>query len=237
MRRGVPWNALTHLPAITCLQLARLRKKLPPSAGGRSLFTTAKGNRMRCDQIVIIVLFVLMAVQMVGFSLFLRKHELSIGGVPPIGNVAFKTAKIAMMSTWIALLLQGTGKVDLSLFQGPAQLILGAVCLLTVGVFLQLTAYFFLGRNLKFGIPDQYDAESVTLKKKGLYRFSRNPMYVGFFCMMAAASVYIMNPVVWVLAVYATMVHHRIVLKEEQFLFGRFGNKWREYTKKVRRYL
>jgi len=98
-------------------------------------------------------------------------------------------------------------------------------------------AYANLGKNLKFGIPGKQEQEQATLKTDGIYRISRNPMYVGFYLMTLAACLYVLNPVVWVMALFSIFVHHKIVLKEEHFLSQRFGEQWAAYTRKARRYL
>jgi protein-S-isoprenylcysteine O-methyltransferase Ste14 len=62
-------------------------------------------------------------------------------------------------------------------------------------------------------------------------------MYVGFFCMWLASSLYVMNPVVWLLSLFAVAVHHLIVRREEAFLARRFGAAWDDYRARVRRYV
>ncbi|MBN2237399.1 MAG: isoprenylcysteine carboxylmethyltransferase family protein, partial [Bacteroidales bacterium] len=104
-------------------------------------------------------------------------------------------------------------------------------------VLLQLLSYVNLGKNLKFGIPDSEEQKKAILKTTGLYSFSRNPMYVGFFLMTIASCLYVLNPLIWVLSLFTLIVHHLIVLKEENFLKQTFDKEWFEYSKKVQRYV
>ena len=112
-----------------------------------------------------------------------------------------------------------------------------AVVLFGTGALLQLVSYACLGKNLKFGIPGHDEERMSTLRTDGIYRFSRNPMYVGFFLVMAGSSLYTSNSFVWALALFATVVHHMIVLREERFLSERFGSEWNRYASHVRRYI
>lgn len=72
----------------------------------------------------------------------------------------------------------------------------------------------------------------------GVYRFSRNPMYVGLALLQAAiglalANAWIVGLVPVVLAiVYATAVRH-----EEAYLERAFGETYAEYRRSVRRWL
>jgi len=136
---------------------------------------------MKTDQIIIISSFIAMAVQIIGFGIFLRRNNLSIGGVPPINKTLFKTAKTAMMLIWLSLFIQAIGSVDLSFFDTPDFLRNMAAGLTAAGMFIQFISYLYLGKNLKFGIPDTNEKKTATLKTNGIYRFSRNPMYVGFY--------------------------------------------------------
>ena len=83
--------------------------------------------------IIIISLFTLMMLQMIGFGIFLRKKKLSMSGKPPINSILFKTAKLAMMLCWLALLIQTFNKFNVSLWQGNVVLSLLTVILFTSG--------------------------------------------------------------------------------------------------------
>lgn len=71
----------------------------------------------------------------------------------------------------------------------------------------------------------------------GLFRVSRNPMYVGVYATLLAAVLFTLNPVVAAVAVFVAAVHHRVVLAEERYLASAFGSEYAEYSRRVRRYL
>jgi protein-S-isoprenylcysteine O-methyltransferase Ste14 len=182
---------------------------------------------MRYDRIIIIGMFAAMFLQTIRFGLFLRENKRSMGGTPPINPFVFKLSKAAMMLTWVALFIQAVGVYDLRMFDRSGTVTMLAVVSFSLGALLQFVSQACLGKNLKFGIPGREEARASTLRTKGIYRFSRNPMYVGFFLMMAGALLYTSNPFVGALSLFAMVVHHVIVLREERFLAGRFGLEWK----------
>lgn len=72
----------------------------------------------------------------------------------------------------------------------------------------------------------------------GLYRYSRNPMYVAVIMMLAGWAVCFWSPT---LAIYALSValgfHLRVVFGEEPWLARTHGAAWEEYKSKVPRWL
>lgn len=75
------------------------------------------------------------------------------------------------------------------------------------------------------------------LNTNGLYRFSRNPMYVSYFiCFMGMAAL----SRSWVLLVAVILFQiaaHGIILSEERWCTQQFGDSYKQYMQKVRRYI
>jgi protein-S-isoprenylcysteine O-methyltransferase Ste14 len=90
-----------------------------------------------------------------------------------------------------------------------------------------------IGESLHVGLPEG----NTTLKTGGLYRFSRNPIYVAVYLISLSAMAYTFNPIGIFLGLYCIVIHHMIVLSEEEFLKKRFGKDYIEYCGKVRRYI
>jgi protein-S-isoprenylcysteine O-methyltransferase Ste14 len=78
----------------------------------------------------------------------------------------------------------------------------------------------------------------TTLITSGPYRFSRNPLYLGgnVFIFFGAA-LFLGSPT----ALFATALHlfmmDRFIRREEEQLEREFGEMWRSYKKRVRRWL
>jgi protein-S-isoprenylcysteine O-methyltransferase Ste14 len=79
--------------------------------------------------------------------------------------------------------------------------------------------------------------ESTTLVTTGLYRFSRNPMYLGFNAVTLASMIYTSNWIVIIMGAYSIVIYHYIILGEEKFLAERFGEQYSAFRRNVRRYL
>jgi protein-S-isoprenylcysteine O-methyltransferase Ste14 len=108
-----------------------------------------------------------------------------------------------------------------------------AYALICIAALLIIASAVTLGDATRLGIPD----EKTVLKHSGIYRFSRNPMYVGFNLLTIAAMVYSLHPVILAIGIYSIFVYHLIIRGEERFLQARFGDAYRAYCAKVRRYI
>ena len=79
--------------------------------------------------------------------------------------------------------------------------------------------------------------DSSGINRSGLYAVSRNPIYVAFFlyflgaCMMTRSWL-----LTGVLALFQVSVHF-MILAEERWCRGKFGEPFDEYIRKVRRYV
>ena len=77
-----------------------------------------------------------------------------------------------------------------------------------------------------------------TLVTSGLYRHSRNPMYVGVLLILSGWAIGLGS---WPLAVYAAgvavAVHVRVLVHEEPFLARTHGQAWVAYRARVGRWL
>ena len=148
-------------------------------------------------------------------------------GQPPISRPAFTLAKICLTVPFALLLWTAAVR--------PPQLALLTtvlvLCLLVVGTIIFALGLFKLGANLRMGLPQ----EETVLITSGIYRFSRNPIYLGAFMMMAASLVYAFSWVNLVATAVAVILHHRITLAEEKYLASRFKD-FASYRTRVRRY-
>ena len=115
----------------------------------------------------------------------------------------------------------------------PAGIQAAAVVLLLAGLGFAIPSLFQLGEELRFGLSQQ----QAAIKSTGLYRVSRNPLYLGFYLVAFASCLYVPHALNLILVLIALTVHHRIILAEEQFLHQQFGKTYDQYTWRVRRYL
>jgi protein-S-isoprenylcysteine O-methyltransferase Ste14 len=166
-----------------------------------------------------------------GGSLFERKN-IDMGGNPPIEKWSFSFSKYSIIIIWAIMVLHCWSPA-FWFIQAPALVKSIAFCLWISGFSLLFIGRFGLGASFRIGSPQ----EETSLKTTGLFKFSRNPMYVGVYATILASVCYTLNPMALLIGIFVVFVHHKIVLAEEHFLSDTFGQEYRDYCVRVRRYL
>ncbi len=153
-------------------------------------------------------------------------------GTTSINPFIFYSGKIAGYCTWILYVLSLVNVVNISMHSFDiVHYISYAVCLL--GCIFTILSLVNLGNSMRLGLPD----EQTLLKMNGIYRISRNPMYIGFNLFTLASMLSTLHPLVIIGGMYSMVVYHYIIRAEEVFLAKRFGTAYIEYKNKVRRYV
>ena len=101
----------------------------------------------------------------------------------------------------------------------------GAVCYV-LGIVLQAASVD------AFAAPDENG-----LCTKGVYRFSRNPMYVAYFFVFIGITALSKSPLLLSLTVMFQVSGHWIILSEERWCLNQFGEAYENYMQRVRRYI
>jgi protein-S-isoprenylcysteine O-methyltransferase Ste14 len=91
---------------------------------------------------------------------------------------------------------------------------------------------------LRAGTNVRPDRPVTALVTGGPFRFSRNPLYLSLIALYLGIT--LLLEALWpfmMLVPSLLIVHWRIVLREERFLEARFGDAYRAYKTRVRRWL
>ena len=161
-----------------------------------------------------------------------RRRQIDIDGEPPIDRKLFYASKYAIIIPWTAMILQSWG-VNLSFMSVPGTLRRVSLGIWASGFVLLFIGRLGLGDSFRFGSAK----ESTDLRVTGLFRFSRNPLYLAMYSTLLAPVLYTLNPIPFLAGIFVVTVHHRIVLAEEQHLRQVFGEQYLAYCRAVRRYL
>lgn len=110
-----------------------------------------------------------------------------------------------------------------------------AVGLIALGLVVEMWA---AGQFRKAGTNVVPWAPSTALVTSGPFRFSRNPMYLGFAVtylglavgLDSLAAAVLLAPCLWVMS-------WGVIAREERYLEARFGEPYRAYRRSVRRWL
>ena len=80
--------------------------------------------------------------------------------------------------------------------------------------------------------------QASTVVVSGVYRFSRNPMYLGFLCVLAAWAVHLGNLMsLMLLPAFVAYINVFQIVPEERILLARFGPRFAQYMATVRRWI
>jgi len=111
-------------------------------------------------------------------------------------------------------------------------------------VVLNLTALVFgLGGIITFRLakttinPVQID-QVARVVTGGIYRFTRNPMYVGLTALLTMWAVHLAVPLALLGPLFFALFTHRFqILPEERMMRAKFGKEYDDYCKRVRRWI
>ena len=125
--------------------------------------------------------------------------------------------------------------VPLSLVFVPGLRIAAGVLVLACGVSLVVSARILFKRTGQSPIPWKPTPELIL---QGPYRFTRNPMYVGVTLFVVGLGLTLNNLWISLFAAPALLaVHFIAVLPEERYLAEKFGERYRSFLARVRRYV
>lgn len=86
--------------------------------------------------------------------------------------------------------------------------------------------------------PSEPKATTTIIVQSGMFRFSRNPLYLGLliaFCGLAFAT----DKLWWLILapLAAALTHYLLIAPEETYLENKFGDEYLQYKRKVRRWI
>ena len=169
---------------------------------------------------------------------FLARSGKHAMGKPTINPILFYTGKFLLFGVWalfgfVSVFPEYRNSVPFLIqdFTPDAQKLLAAVFLVPANLII-VPAYLSMGLITNIGLP----AGKHELRTSGIYSISRNPMYSSFFFMNTATFLFLPSILLLLVMLYGMIVHHFIILGEEQFLENEFGDEFRKYKARVPRY-
>ena len=154
-----------------------------------------------------------------------------------IGRVKEKSVHIVELLMSIATLAAPVIQI-LSIIFGwnhmPANTRFTGFCIGMLGDIIFLASVLCMKDSWRAGIPDKDRTKLVTT---GIYRYSRNPAFLGFDFMYVGLLLMYFNLSMLVVSAFAIIMLHLQILQEERYLTENYGESYREYRKHVFRYL
>ena len=103
---------------------------------------------------------------------------------------------------------------------------------------LVVTFYVVIGLSASTTVDPTVPEKASTLINQGVYRLTRNPMYVGFACFLIGWAGYLADPLAFLLVpVFIWYLTQFQIKPEEQALSQLFGEEYQHYCQQVRRWL
>lgn len=160
----------------------------------------------------------------------IRTDQLGIGKKGPQKwiEISLKILTISVPLAEVISLLKKT-----VLFSVPFQMT--GLVLATAGFVLFAASVFTMKDNWRAGVSSNDHTSLVT---NGLYRFSRNPAFLGFDLVYAGFVLMFGNLPLLIFSAAAMLLFHlQIVVVEEKYLLKTFGEDYERYCQEVCRYL
>lgn len=112
----------------------------------------------------------------------------------------------------------------------------------TVGDCIFFLAVYTMRDSWRAGIPSEYESAimnepEIKIIKTGIYKYSRNPAFLGFDLVYIGILLMYFNPVLLIFTLFAMIMLHLQILEEEKFLPTIFGKEYVDYKKETKRYL
>lgn len=146
--------------------------------------------------------------------------------IPPVVLVALFALAMWLLTQWLP---------PLALPQSWRLVLAGAFAASGVAIALSGVLAF---RRANTTVDPRVPQQSSSLVIRGIYRYSRNPMYVGFLLLLAALGFYLMSAAALaLLPLFVWYMNRFQIVPEERHLLQNFGNEYQAYTQQVRRWL
>jgi protein-S-isoprenylcysteine O-methyltransferase Ste14 len=143
--------------------------------------------------------------------------------LPPVIYLAFFLIGLALGYLWPA-----------GFFPEDARRATGIAIVAVSGVIVAASLWGFK----KAGTSFRADRPSTALITGGLFRFSRNPIYVSSTLLYAGVAILLDNLWVFLLLVpLHIVVHYGVIVREERYLERKFGEEYVRYKTTVRRWI
>lgn len=153
---------------------------------------------------------------------------------PKLANIKLHPFVIVMGAMAIA---SGGWQVwTLRLSPEPAALLRNCgMAVFVAGVLILVFAYGTMARARATVNPRRQTRAIVV---RGIYRLSRNPIYLGWFLVLLGGGIMNASPFqVLIACVMVLLLHWAVVLREEEYLERTFGDEYLRYKRSVRRWL
>lgn len=147
-----------------------------------------------------------------------RKRAADMSWYTPIDRFASFTSMFLMITFMIVSVFIQLDMASCSFFYGLSFVLFGF--------------YMHIAAKLSYA-----NAESDDTVTRGVYRFSRNPMYVSISLILLGTAIASRSVILATLWIVTAIFTHILIVGEERYCVKTYGESYRDYMKRVPRYL
>lgn len=138
---------------------------------------------------------------------------------------------ITAATMWVAHRVLGQWSTDSSIFK------IMAVIFVSVGLLIEIVCVYRFYRA-KTTINPLKPERSQKLVTTGLYRYSRNPMYLGMLAALLGFALWLGNPFALLMLIFFVWYISTFqIAPEESVLLDKFQDEYKAYQQRVRRWI
>lgn len=159
----------------------------------------------------------------------IKTNQMGVGNKP---RRVLLIERIMSIATFLTIVFE-VGSILLVKNYLPEALRIGGIIIGGVAVLFFAAATITMKNSWRVGIPE----EKTALVTEGIYRWSRNPAFVGFDLLYLSIGLMFFNVPLAVISIWAAGMLHLQILQEEEHMEKMFGEEYVEYKKHTMRYL
>ena len=119
----------------------------------------------------------------------------------------------------------------------PPLLLVPALALVVLGLMVEAAGVLSF-RRARTTVNPFAPERTVNIVSSGIYRLSRNPMYLGMVCILTGWAVWLWQvQAVLGMALFVAWITRFQIIPEERVLTQKFGTEYRQYRQRVRRWV
>jgi protein-S-isoprenylcysteine O-methyltransferase Ste14 len=143
---------------------------------------------------------------------------------------------IAAGLTGYLLLRPFVPMLDAWVFAQPSSAPLVGLGVMAGGITLMIAAQMNMGQAWRIGVPETVE-DTQSLITDGLHSLSRNPIYLGVMIYLVGTAVMLPSPLTLFAATATFWLVQQLIRSEEAFMEATFGEDFRRYKQRVRRWI